>query len=115
MWRIEYTYDKRRQTTGVVDVSVLAIVSNDSSPAKHLSGLNVCIVFGKASEKDYDNLCEKIADGLVTVIVQKDDWRIPVEIHGGNGWSDSARYGYDQEASCLFGYIHPNIFNTKVC
>ena len=102
------------------DAFVLAVISPAPKDRADLCGLNMCIVIDKDPCGNNSNYGLKVQeaidehfkkqDGIFTVyLIGENGIKIPVDIHGGNGWS--SQY-YDCETCCYFGYIHPLMFGS---
>jgi hypothetical protein len=125
---MEYqTVDGKSHQCPLLDAFVLAICHSApggiAEPHRFM-GLNMTIVLGDnpAARKCERDLLEHFRpipgvprNGLFTVyLLGRDGSRIPVEIHGGNGWNDPTKsydYGYGGKTCCYSGYISPCTFD----
>ena len=110
----------------VDDAFVLGVMPEDVAPSTSLCGLNVAIVFAKKGRKAKDEHISYVVDAISNCCVHGDvtlylknnvGTSIPVDVHGGNCWSDPKNggmdYGYDKESCCFFGYVNPLMFDTN--
>ena len=117
----------------ILDCFCLAIITDQfvKEDCPNLCGLNMCVVYDTAEAKNHGflredpaywvegKICFHLKD-FVTVYLVGDGVRIPIEIHDINRDNISPYdnktemdYGYPVKTECLFGYIHPFIFDCK--
>ena len=82
------------------DIEILAIVSK----SEHIKcrGLNVCMIFDEenVSSESLQEINTLIGSGkILEAHVVTNDYKIPVDIHGGN------------VGQCYFGYVNPTLFD----
>jgi len=97
-------------------VEVLAIIpdfkrTGKSNLDRKLCGLNVCLSY---RPEDLSNYFEKymlesiLREGEAeTFILSYGDFRVPVDIHGGNYWSEESHF----DTGCYFGYVSSAMFD----
>jgi len=119
-----YNYDSGTWEKGRIDdVFVLAIIP--TPPLKDrmdICGLNICIVIsedpfknksdvGTKTKAALDKHFERTNGGFTVYLIGENGIKIPVDISGGNGWSEQY-YGY--KTCCYFGYVHPLMFGDTI-
>ena len=100
------------------DCFVLAIV--DKGYSMEFKGLNICIVIEKPinstntepydMKESLDEHFKKLTSPFTTYLIGENGVKIPLLIHGGNGWDGNC--GYERETCCYFGSIHPLMFGS---
>jgi len=102
------------------DCFVLAIIT-EHSKAEYM-GLNICIVIQKPAnpinkepqemKESLDENFKQVAFPFTTYLIGENGIKIPLEIHGGNGWENSNEYPGERETCAYFGYVHPLMFGS---
>lgn len=106
------TKTQKTEEIDIDDVKYIATINNQ--PEQRIFGLNVSIQMYWNNKNEYEVFLNKILDGtkwpssvFIIHIVESNMTgeilkRYPVEIHGGNG--------FDNNKSCLFGYVNDSLF-----
>jgi hypothetical protein len=115
-----YDYNSGQWKRGYLrDSFVLAIIDNPSAKMD-FKGLNICIVIEKPfnptntepedMKTSLDEHFKRQAYPFTVYLLGENGIKIPLEIHGGNGWTEKPQYGYDRQTAAYFGIVHPLMF-----